>query len=190
MSNDVQKYLADPNPGITLDELARELNELGGIRDSARLAFCKRLAVAYLMVVGHRPIKGGHDGKKFYDWCERKIRSGNGKTYKINSLKASLRVGFASNPEKALSKIVDASKYSQRNLRNVEGGHTVASAIKRAVTTENPPKPATVTKLRSQFKLPTDVAREVNQLMTAWEQASSQARSQFMYMITGKRIAA
>jgi hypothetical protein len=46
-----------------------------------------------------------------------------------------------------------------------------------------------MTKLKAQG-MPTDVAREVNVLMTAWEQASSQARSQFMYMITGKRIAA
>ena len=31
--------------------------------------------------------------------------------------------------------------------------------------------------------------REVNALMTAWEHASTEARSQFIYMVTGKRVA-
>jgi hypothetical protein len=184
MAYDVTKLLGDPNPGITLDELATELNELAKLRDASRVAFCKRLAVAYLMVVGHVPIGGSRDGLKFYKWCDQKIRSANGKRYTIGVLKNYIRVGFASNPQKKYEQLLESSKlYNQRQRADVR------TAIRYAVTTDTPPKVIPITKLKAQG-LPTDVAREVNALMTAWEQASSQARSQFIYIVTGKRIAA
>jgi hypothetical protein len=183
MAYDVTKLLGDPNPGITLDELAKELNELAKVRDSARLAFCKRLAVVYLMIVGHAPKAGSHDGKKFYAWCAAKLRSANGKQYTFKTLQAYLRVGFSANPQKLIRQ---NDKYAVTKGSAIR---SLGAAVERAVRTEPPPKVIPITKLKAQG-LPTDVAREVNALMTAWEQASSQARSQFIYIVTGKRIAA
>jgi hypothetical protein len=185
MTTDLSKFLADPKPGITLDELAKELNELARIRESTRLAFCKRLAVVYLMIVGHAPTKGGtgNGGKKFHEWCSAKIRSGNGKQYSAHYLNTSVRAGISKNPAGFLRRLNDSSNRVAVETRSFR------DAVVRAVTAETPPKVIPMTKLKAQG-MPTDVAREVNVLMTAWEQASSQARSQFMYMITGKRIAA
>jgi hypothetical protein len=184
MSNDLSKYLADPKPGMTLDELARDLNELAKIRDNARVAFCKRLAVAYLMIVGHVPSRGPSEGaRKFYQWCDRKISAANGKRYTHHTLRRYMCVGFAKNPERTLRE-----KNNQSN-RTAKEGRDIAIAVRSAVATATPPKVIPITRLKKQG-LPTDVATEVNRLMTAWEQASSQARSQFMYLVTGKRIAA
>jgi hypothetical protein len=183
MAYDVTKLLGDPNPGITLDELAKELNELAKVRHSARAAFCKRIAVAYLIIVGHPPSRQSSDGVKFYKWCEAKIRSGNGKRYTRSTLKTYIYAGFAQNTEQ----LVRAAD-KEANKR-VEFSRALGTAVKRAVADPDPPKVIPITKLKAQG-LPTDVAREVNALMTAWEQASSQARSQFIYIVTGKRIAA
>jgi hypothetical protein len=183
VSNDVSRYLADPKPGITLDELAVELNELARVRENARVAFCKRLAVAYMIVVGHRPVPHSKDGLKFYGWCAKNIKSANGKQYSIPALKKYVWLGFSKNPKAAYERDL-------RNTKNcVNSSLKIGVAVRRAVQTDTPPKVIPITKLKAQG-MPTDVAREVNVLMTAWEQASSQARSQFMYMITGKRIAA
>lgn len=191
MSQDISRYLADPRPGMTLDELARELNELAKIRENARLAFCKRLAVVYLMLVGHKPYRGARDTGKFIKWCSDKLRSATGKEYKQGTLSKYVWVGFAKNPQKAFDRMMADSARFNRVARQLADGttQTLGSAVRRAVTTETPPRVIPITKLKQQG-MPTDVAREVNVLMTAWEQASSQARSQFMYIVTGKRIAA
>lgn len=183
MTADVSKLLADPQPGMTLDQLASELNGLARIRDNARLAFCKRLAVVYMMIVGHRPVAASKDGAKFFEWCNLKLISATGKKYSPRTLGHYLKVGFAKNPQRALNQIV------QTNNRAHRESWSIKSAVKHAVTTDNPPKVIPITKLKQQG-MPTDVAREVNVLMTAWEQASSQARSQFIYIVTGKRVAA
>jgi hypothetical protein len=183
MTHDLSKFLADPKPGITLDELAKELNELAKIRENSRLAFCKRLAVVYLMIVGHPPRQSSKDGRGFYEWCAAKIRSANGKQYTYSTLKTYIQLGFAKNPERFLRGMDESSHKSRERTRQI------VVAVRRAVTTDTPPKVIPITKLKAQG-MPTDVAREVNVLMTAWEQASSQARSQFMYIVTGKRIAA
>lgn len=183
MTAELSKFLGDPNPGITLDQLASELNELAKIRDSTRLAFCKRLALAYLMIVGHTPRKGCRDATPFYKWCSDKIRSANGKQYTFHTIGNYLKVGFAKNPQKLMR---DRAALSNKSLEISRG---IGSAVKRAVMTDAPPRVIPITKLKAQG-MPSDVATEVNRLMTAWEQASSQARSQFIYLVTGKRIAA
>lgn len=177
----IETYLDDPRADISLDQLAVELNELAKIRHSARIAFCKRLAVAYLMIVGHMPKKGSSDGGKFYKWCAERIRSGNGKAYTFSTLRTYLRVGFAKDPAKLLRQTTAFSNKREQETRSL------GAAVQRAVADDDPPKVVPIKQLRDKYKLPTDVAREVNALMTAWEQASSQARSQFIYMVTGKR---
>jgi hypothetical protein len=177
---DISKLLADPNPEITLDQLAHELNELAKIRNSARFAFCKRLAMVYLLIVGHPPQTGVH--VPFYKWCSVNIRSATGKPYTFNTLRGYLKIGFADDPQRIMRERQRLVVIADQKSR------AIGSAIRRAVTANNPPAATSIPKLKAQG-MPTDVAREVNVLMTAWEQASSQARSQFMYMITGKRIA-
>lgn len=181
--SDFQKILGDPQPGITLDQLAAELNALAKLRESARLAFCQRLAVAYLLLVGSRP-KPSANSEKFYAWCGKSIASARGKAYTKSALRSYLAIGFSKNPEKALAK--------RNATAQSHAAHTVklGAAIRTAARSETPPKPVSITKLRTEHKLPTDVATEVNRLMTAWEQASPTARAQFIYMVTGKRLAA
>jgi hypothetical protein len=183
MTYDVSRLLADPKPGMTLNEIAAELNAIAKIRNDARLSFCKRLAVAYLMIVGHAPKQGSKDAANFYKWCSEKIRSANGKRYGVRTLGNYVQIGFDKNPEALMRrKAENIHKHKELSLQ-------LGRAMKRAITTDTPPKVIPMTKLKAQG-MPTDVAREVNVLMTAWEQASSQARSQFMYIVTGKRIAA
>lgn len=63
-------------------------------------------------------------------------------------------------------------------------GAAIAHAIK-----EEAPKVLSITQVKKQCAIPTDIAREVNVLMTAWEAASPQARSQFLYLVCGRKVA-
>lgn len=183
----IESLLSDPSPDITLDELRVELNALATLRDGSRVAFCKRLAIAYMMIVG-RPLSTREptDGKpkKFYEWCWKHIRTANGKQYSTGTLRAYLAVGFAANPA--------ASLKARRKQANDRGSamRVLGIKIEEATLRPEPPKVASIATLRLKHRLPTDVAREVNALMRTWEQASPEARSQFIYMITGKRLAA
>lgn len=182
----IEHLLDDPDADISLDELKAELNELAKLRDNSRAAFCKRLAVAYLILVGRpfgRNEPRDNAAKKFYEWCWKHIRSANGKQYSTGTLKSYLHAGFSANPAKSLKARREQANNRSEHMRKL--GIRLEEAIKSA-----PPKVVPITKLRSKFKMPTDVAREVNQLMSVWEQASSEARAQFIYMVTGKRIAA
>ena len=183
----VEQLLMDPSADASLDELKAEINELARLRDKSRVAFCKRLAVVYLMIVD-RPLSRNEpqDGKpkKFYEWCWKNIRSANGKQYSTGTLKTYLNVGFSANPAATLKAIRQQSGHRSELMRKL--GSKLDEAIKR----EEGPKVVPITQLRSKYKLPTDVAQEVNRLMMAWENASSVARSQFIYMVTGKRVSA
>jgi len=182
----IEQLLSDPNPDISLDELKAELNELAKLRDNSRIAFCKRLSIVYLQIVG-RPMsnKEPHDGKPkaFYEWCWKNIRTANSKQYSTGTLKRYLMVGFSARPAETLRAIRKQASDRCENMRKLGIG------LEQAVRREEPPKVIPITKLKSKYRMPTDVAREVNALMTAWEQASTEARSQFIYMVTGKRVA-
>jgi hypothetical protein len=181
----IEQLLTDPAKDITLDELKDELNELALVRDKSRVQFCKRLAVAYMLLVGRALSKSepkdGASGK-FYAWCTKNIRSAGGKLYTTSTLRGYLQVGFSSNPEVALKQKRDQANHRSETMRKL--GIQVDKAVKK----EDAPKPIPITKLKEQYRLPTDVAREVNELMRAWENASSQARAQFIYVVTGKKI--
>jgi hypothetical protein len=182
----IEKLLDRPKVGITLGELKAELNALAQIRNKARVAFCNRLAIAYLMIVGQPFSPACRTGisRPFYAWCEANLRSGTGKAYSQDTLAGYLRVGFSNNPAATLraeKERVAAFSSSMRKL---------GSSVVHAARTDTPPKPVSISRLRTEHKLPADVATEVNRLMTAWEQASPTARAQFIYMVTGKRLAA
>jgi hypothetical protein len=181
----MEQLLSDPAADISLDELKVEINELAKLRDNSRGAFCKRLAIAYMLLVG-RPFGKSEprDGasSKFFQWCAKNIRTANKKIYSSGTLRSYLQVGFSSNPAVSLKEKRDQSNHRSEMMRKL------GSKLDQAVKTATPPKVVPITQLRSKYKLPTDVAREVNVLMSAWEQASSEARSQFIYMVTGKRV--
>lgn len=181
----IEQLLSDPAADISLDELRVEINELAKLRDKSRVAFCKRLAVAYMLLVG-RPMSRNEpsDGaqKKFYGWCARYIRTANNKIYSSGTLRTYVSVGFSANPAASLKAIRTQSNHRSELMRRL------GSKLEDAVKTTTPPKVVPITQLRSKYKMPTDVAQEVNQLMRAWESASSEARSQFIYMVTGKRV--
>jgi hypothetical protein len=182
----MEQLLSDPAADISLDELKVELNELAKLRDNSRAAFCKRLAVAYMLLVGRpfgRNEPRDNAAKKFYEWCWKHIRSANSKQYSTGTLKSYLAVGFSANPAKSLKARREQANTRSERMRKL--GIRLEEAVKSA-----PPKVVPITQLRSKFKMPTDVAREVNQLMSMWEQASAEARAQFIYMVTGKRLSA
>ena len=58
---------------------------------------------------------------------------------------------------------------------------------KRALPAEGP-KVIPIRTLRKKYEISGDVATEVNALMRAWEQASEQARKQFLYLVTNRRV--
>lgn len=183
----IEQLLSDPAADITLDELKLEINELAKLRDKSRVAFSKRLALAYMLLVGRsygkrEPLDG--ESKKFFLWCAHHIRTANGKVYSTGTLRAYLRVGFSGNPATTLKAIRAGANHRSELMRRL------GSKIDAAVWSAAPPKPVSITKLRTQFKLPSNVAQEVNSLMTAWEQASPEARAQFIYSVTGRRLAA
>lgn len=181
----VEQLLTDPASDISLDELKTELNELAKLRSQSRVAFCKRLAIAYMLIV-ERPMSldAPRDGKskKFFDWCAKNLRTANGKNYSTGTLRTYVSVGFSSNPATTLKDIRQQSAHRSEIMRKL------GSKLDQAVKSESPPKVVSITKLREKYKLPTNVASEVNSLMTAWEQASPQARSQFIYLVTGKKV--
>jgi hypothetical protein len=181
----MEQLLSDPAADISLDELKVEINELAKLRDNSRGAFCKRLALVYMILVG-RPFGKSEprDGAsaKFFKWCAKNIRTANGKIYSSGTLSAYLRDGFSSNPMVSLKQRRDQSNHRSETMRKL------GSKLDEAIKSATPPKVVPITQLRSKYKLPTDVAQEVNQLMRAWEQASSEARAQFIYMVTGKRV--
>lgn len=89
-----------------LQQLERELS--GSLdqktRRHKRLLFCRLLAVAYLLLTGHMPRKGGapkiHKVKKFYDWCEEHVRNRNGAPYSGEALRLYVRYACSSDPER------------------------------------------------------------------------------------------
>lgn len=184
---DLNQLLRDPQPGVSLADLKSDLNRLATLRGQARLAFCKRLAIVYMLIVGRVPTrKAPKDGesKKFFAWCDTNLHSGTGKPYGEHALRNYYLVGFSGNPAAAMNARQKAA------VDNVKEAWSVRTALKNAIKTPTPLKAVSVIKLRSRYDLPTNVAQEVNAMMTAWEAASSQARNQFIYMVTGKRMAA
>lgn len=171
----IEQLLMAPDPEATLEDLKNELNELAKLRDTSRVAFCTRLAAAYMLFTG-RPLSKEEpkDGssKKFYEWCRTNIRSGNGKEYSTGTLRSYLGVGFSANPTVALRQ-----KREMGNRRSELMRH-LGMQVEKAIRAESKPKVVPITKLREKFKLPSNVAQEVNSLMRAWEEASSEARGQ------------
>lgn len=180
----IEHILQDPDPGITLDQLKDELNELAKLRSDSRVAFCKRLAVAYMLLVGRpyskrEPNDGG--STKFFAWCHKNIRTANSKEYSSGTLGAYLRVGFSNDPAIALKTIRHNAN------RTSEVSRKLGVAVREAIVARSK-KVVPIPKLQERLKVTHDVAREVNNLMRAWEEASSEARSQFIYLVTGRKI--
>jgi hypothetical protein len=176
----IETLLLDPVSDITLEELRAEMNELAKLRHGARLSFCKRLAVAYLKLIGHRPAHGSSDGSKFRAWCNHNLLSATGKRYSSGTIDNYLKVGFSANPEKYLKDDARARKRRDERMRKLGGG------LARAIA--NGGKVVPITRLKSKHKLSGDVAGQVNALMKAWEEAAPHARAQFIYMVTGSRL--
>lgn len=177
----IEALLQDPSSDVSLDELRSDLNELAKLRQGARVAFCKRLALAYLLIVGHRPSQGVIEPKTkdFFKWCER-LRTANNKPYSTGTLRTYLTVGFAINPEKLVKDQARTQKRRDEMMRKLGGG------LVQAV--ESGTKVVSITKLKRQHGLPSNVAAEVNALMDAWDNASIEARGQFIYHVTGARL--
>lgn len=177
----IEELLADPRSDAGLPELRAELNELAKLRQNSRLAFCKRLALAYMLVVGRRygsdaPKDGGTN--KFTRWCDQNIKSATGQRYRVGTIVGYLAVGFAASPEKALVKANRAVVRIDARKRKL------GAAIIRAMDKPEPPKPVPIARLRERFDINRDVATEVNQLMRAWEQACPEARRIFIQQVT------
>lgn len=182
----IEQILSNPDPEASLEALRDELNELAKLRETSRVAFCKRLALVYMLVVGRplgkdEPKDGG--STKFYRWCSKNIWSASKKPYTTSTLRAYLRVGFSSDPAIALKTLRQGAN------RTSEISRKVGTALRHALSAE-PKKVLPITKLRTKFSLPGNVAAEVNALMHAWESAGPEARSQFIYLVTGKRLEA
>ena len=177
----VESLLNDPASDITLPELRDEMNELAKLRQNSRLAFCKRLAIAYMLLIGRRAGPDApHDGgtPKFLDWCYKNLYTANGKRYSRGTIQNYLGVGFASNPEKyfeARNKVI--TTFNRKSSHDRKLGAAITAAVK------SPAKVISITTLRQKHDLPTNVASEVNALMRAWEQASEQARRQFLRLV-------
>lgn len=174
--------LADPAPTADLNQLARELNELAKVRQNARLAFCRRLAAAYLLIVGHRPSTRSSDGRKFRTWCDENIHAANGKRYSHRTLELYLIIGFARNPESIIAQRTNDTNKRAQKMRRF--GAALAQAPNK-----DAPKVWSIKEARAKLDVSTDVARELNILMKAWEDASPQARSQFLYIVAGRKVA-
>lgn len=173
--------LLEPEPTADLEQLADELNQLAFIRQNARVAFCRRLAAAYLLIVGHRPNNGSSDGKKFRSWCDAKIRSASKKRYSHRTLELYLIIGFSRNPEAIIRQRTDDANKQARKMRSF--GAAMVHAVEKEATVLPIPQ------IRKKFEVTSDVAQEINALMTAWEQASTPARNYFLYLVSGKRVA-
>jgi len=175
------RLLSEPEPTLSLAQLADDLNALANIRQNARVAFCRRLAAAYLLIVGHRPNTRSSDGSKFREWCDKNIHSANKKPYSHRTLELYLIIGFSKNPEKIVRQRVDDANRRAHHMRRF--GAAIAHAVENNVTA------LPVTKIRKQFDTTGDVAQEINALMRAWEQASTTARNHFLYLVSGQKIA-
>lgn len=178
----VESLLEDPAPDASLDDLKNDLNALARLRNKSRLAFCKRLALVYLMIVGRRQGLGSpidEKPKEFFLWCRKNIRSATGVEYSTNTLKGYLTVGFAANPEKLIER--EAQNWRRRDRKDAKD-MKFGRAILKAVEAE-PFKPIPVATLKKKYELSGDVASEVRALMDAWDAASQLARRQFLYIV-------
>lgn len=180
----IESLLEDAPGDTSLEDLKRELNELAKLRHNSRLAFCKRLALAYMLVVGHPLSKASpKDGgtRKFLAWCAKNIRSANGKQYSGNTVRTYLMTGFAANPEK---RYADSLKLQRRIDRRDEKDRKFGHRMLAAAAVPDAPRPASISVLKTRHGMSGDVASEVNVLMTAWEAASPEARKQFLHLVS------
>jgi hypothetical protein len=117
----------DPPSDVGLDLLAAELNELARLRNQSRAAFRKRLAISHLIIVGHRPSTGsGEKAKDFLRWCDKNLRTANGKRYSSGTLRKYVRVGFESDGrpqphEQGIDQQIRKDAASRRRDREVGG---------------------------------------------------------------------
>jgi hypothetical protein len=178
-----ERLLLDPSGDASLDELKRDLNDLAKLRVETRLAFCKRLALAYMILVGHPPAEstgaGRADARAFQTWCANNLRTANNKSYSIGTLRQYVSVGFDANPALRLKRQQENDrKKSHKSHQDAKRGRLVGKAIEAD-------KPVKAILRRN---VSSDVSSEINALMTAWEAASPLARKHFMYSITGMKF--
>lgn len=183
----VESLIADPPSDISLKDLIAELNELAALRQNARLAFCKRLAIAYMLLIGRRVDPGApRDGgsAKFQKWCDENLKTANNKRYSSSTIRTYLTVGFAGNPEKYYE---ERSKINRDcaviRHRKDERDRKIGLALVAAASSSEPQKVVSIASLKRDYELTSNVAQEVNKLMTAWEQASTTARKQFLKLV-------
>lgn len=175
-----ETLLQAPSADADLESLKDELNALAKIRYNARLSFCLRLASAYLLIC-NRPFsrKANHDGgtKKFCLWVRKNLRSANGKSYSDSTIRDYLAVGFNTDPAGWLR------KKQHQQLARTRKMLRFASAVKKRIPLPPQPLP-TLLQLEKRNRISSDVALEVNRLMTAWESASPLARETFFKLIS------
>ena len=143
----IESLLADPAADISLADLKAELNELAKLRDKSRLAFCKRLAVAYLLLVGHKYGTGAprsSEPKKFFEWAWKNLRSANDKQYSTGTLKSYLAVGFSANPEKLLA------QRTALHAKRSEAVRVIGNEIMKAVREDIELKGVPITRLKEK----------------------------------------
>jgi|SRR5665213_650151 len=172
----------DLSPDVTLPALARQMNAIAVGKESLRLEWLKRLAVAYLIVVGHRPAVGPpreakNDGSKFYAWAAQHLVSGTGRAYPYYALRKYVTQAFSANPAAQIAAVVRDKR------RNGIRASALGGVITRAIKTELPPAAATQTITRTFKRLnpSADVQAELRALVAAWEGASPEARRIFVH---------
>ena len=183
------RLLLDPGSDTSLDDLKRELNALAHLRTDSRLAFCKRIAVAYMIIVGHAPnertLTGRENARKFYLWCAENIRTANDKRYSKPTLRAYVDVGFSVNPANKLQEIrAHVEKARHKSHEDAKRGRLILAAT---ISPKNTKAPVSISK-KVQSSFGSDVSGEINALIFAWDSASAQARKAFLYMITGAKF--
>ena len=188
----IEELLDDPKSESSLETLKQEMNELAALRHNSRVAFCKRLALAWMVIVGQRPVVGPltmeikkeykENSHKFYTWCFKNLKTANGHHYSSGTIRTYLTTGFSNNPEKTIRDAYRASKRSDEKTRKL------GAAVRKAVNLENQPQAVPIYRIKTKFKTTPDVAREVNILMRAWEDASTESRSLFIYQVTGRKL--
>lgn len=180
----LEELLEDPSGEASLDVLKQEMNELAVLRQNTRLAFCKRLALVWMIIVQAVPTQGKRTAeenakrKQFFLWCGKNLRSATGKQYSSGTLKTYLQTGFASNPAEHYNALMRKDRLRAHKQRKLISG------LHKAI--ETAPRPIPIAVLREKYT--SDIAREVNQLMRCWEESSSEARASFIYQVTGRKL--
>lgn len=215
LSMDLNKIYEPMRQGMSLKQLAVEINALIAAEEDTRLALALRVTEAKRLVDARQGTNLSWD-----EWCESNVRKRDGTPYSTGYIYELLDIGRAADPAEKLAEFRNRVRLKTKKARvPIGGGGTSAYCARRAPTqkeidlimrlkkeglSENQIAKKTgrgrsgigqiirgETKSKEYYAARVqaeDIQGQINQLILCWERATPEARRRFLHEINARMI--